>query len=69
MLADWQPAPAPGMSITAFIDLEDESSGTRYAVRVLHPDAATRQRHEAMGFHEGWGTCIQQLDDYARSLG
>jgi len=27
LLGDWQPAPAPGLSITAFIDLEDESSG------------------------------------------
>jgi uncharacterized protein YndB with AHSA1/START domain len=35
--------------------------GTRYRARVIHADAAGRARHEAMGFHEGWGKALDQL--------
>lgn len=47
--------------MTAIITLEPTDSGTRYTARVLHKDAADRDRHSEMGFAEGWGTCLEQL--------
>lgn len=64
----WRPA-TPWMPFTAIITMADEGEGTRYIARVMHPDPATRDKHEAMGFHEGWGTCIDQLDAFALTLG
>jgi len=32
----------------------------------VHRDPAGRQRHEEMGFHEGWGTVLDQLVEYAQ---
>ncbi|MDM0114082.1 SRPBCC family protein [Variovorax sp. J22R133] len=61
LLAGWRPA-APWMNFTARIDMRDEGEGTRYVATVMHPDKATRDRHEEMGFFEGWGTCIDQLE-------
>jgi uncharacterized protein YndB with AHSA1/START domain len=29
---------------------------------------ADRDRHEAMGFHDGWGTVAGQLEEFAREL-
>ena len=46
---------------TAFILLEPAGTGTRYTARVLHGAEADRKRHEEMGFHEGWGTALDQL--------
>lgn len=56
----WQPA-EPWLALTAIISFEAEGSGTRYTARVLHKHAADSRKHEEMGFHEGWGTAIDQL--------
>jgi len=49
-------------AFTAVISLEALGpSTTRYTATVLHPDAATCQRHAAMGFHQGWGAALDQL--------
>ena len=63
----WQPQ-TPWMPMTAIIEMSDEAAGTRYTATCLHPDAPTCQRHAEMGFNEGWGICIEQLDAYALSL-
>lgn len=64
LLADWRPA-TPWLPMTAVISFADEAGGTRYTATVMHPDAATRDRHAQMGFHEGWNLCIDQLDTFA----
>lgn len=64
LLADWRPA-TPWMPFTALITMADEGEGTRYTATVMHPDAATRDRHEAMGFFTGWNIAIDQLDSFA----
>jgi len=51
--------PRPGV---AFITRE----GTRYVAKVMHADQASRDRHEEMGFFDGWNTCIDQLEALAR---
>jgi uncharacterized protein YndB with AHSA1/START domain len=63
----WRPA-APWLPFTAVITMADEGEGTRYTATVMHPDQAWRDKHEAMGFFDGWGTCIGQLEALAHSL-
>jgi uncharacterized protein YndB with AHSA1/START domain len=63
----WRPA-TPWMPFTAIITMADEGDGTRYVARVMHPDQASRDKHEAMGFFDGWGTCIDQLEALASAL-
>ena len=65
--AGWKPAPDPFM--TAIILFEDAGEGqTRYTAIARHRTPETRAQHEAMGFHEGWGTVVSQLEDYAQRL-
>ena len=48
--------------MTAIITIEPEGSGgCRYTATVLHGDAASREKHEAMGFQHGWGAAFDQL--------
>ena len=54
--------------MTAIITIQDDTGGTRYTARVLHADAAGRKQHEEMGFFEGWGACIDQLESLAKEL-
>ncbi len=61
----WRPG-TPWLPFTAIITMADEGEGTRYVATVMHPDRATRDRHEEMGFFDGWGTCIDQLEAFAR---
>ena len=54
---------------TAIITFADAGNGkTAYKAVALHKDAADRETHEKMGFHEGWGTVADQLGDYAREM-
>jgi len=71
----WSSALGPGwrpqeswLPMTAFIGMEDEGAATRYSARVLHRDETSRRQHEEMGFHDGWNTCITQLEAFALTL-
>ena len=63
----WQPT-EPWLALTAIMTFSAEGSGTRYSARVLHKNSADSRKHEEMGFHEGWGTTIDQLAVYVRQL-
>jgi uncharacterized protein YndB with AHSA1/START domain len=63
----WRPA-SPWLAMMAIFTLADEGSGTRYVARVLHKDSADSQRHQDMGFFDGWGTCMAQLEQVAQKL-
>ncbi|PCE21875.1 polyketide cyclase [Paraburkholderia acidicola] len=67
LTAQWRPN-TPWLGFTGIITMADEGEGSRYEARVMHPDNATRERHEALGFFDGWNTCITQLDDFASTL-
>lgn len=56
--------PAPEPFFTAVVSMEPEGSGTRYKAIAIHGKPETREQHEAMGFHEGWGTVLDQLVEY-----
>ncbi|KAI3590882.1 Ligand-binding SRPBCC domain protein family [Cupriavidus sp. U2] len=63
----WRPH-KPWLGFTAIITMDDDPGGSRYVARVMHPDDATRDQHEKMGFFEGWNTAITQLDDFTMTL-
>ena len=55
---------------TAIVTFEDAGDGkTRYRAVAMHRNAADRDTHEKMGFHDGWGTCADQLEELARGNG
>ncbi len=63
----WKPAPDPFM--TAIVILEDaEDGGTTYTAIARHRNSEARQTHENMGFYDGWGTVVTQLEEYVASL-
>lgn len=64
----WKPAVDPFM--TAIIEFEDNGNGgTTYTAIARHRTSDARQTHEDMGFFDGWGTVVTQLEEYAKTLG
>lgn len=51
----------------AIVTFEPDGAGTRYTARVRHWSAEAREKHEAMGFQEGWGAVADQLAALAES--
>jgi uncharacterized protein YndB with AHSA1/START domain len=64
--AGYRPSANPFM--TAIVTMEPEGAGTRYVARAIHGSAETRKKHEEMGFHEGWGSALDQLVAYSKTL-
>jgi uncharacterized protein YndB with AHSA1/START domain len=62
----YRPSTTPFM--TAIIMLEPNGAGTRYTAVAMHANRATRQRHEEMGFHNGWSAALDQLVAVAREM-
>jgi uncharacterized protein YndB with AHSA1/START domain len=55
--------------MTAIITLADAGDGkTLYRAVALHRNGADRETPEKMGFHDGWGTCAAQLEEFAKGL-
>lgn len=67
LTAAWRPN-KPWLPFTAALSMSDEGRGSRYVAHVMHPDEATRRKHEELGFYDGWGTAISQLDAFASTL-
>ncbi|MFG6546835.1 SRPBCC family protein [Sulfitobacter sp. 1A10445] len=63
----WKPSADPFM--TAIIEFEDDGDGgTTYTAIARHRSPEARQKHEDMGFFDGWGTVATQLEEYAQSI-
>lgn len=62
----YRPSREPFM--TAMLFLEPDGTGTKYTAYALHANPDKRKEHEAMGFHEGWGTVLDQLVEYTKSM-
>ena len=62
----WEPSEQPFMTVV--LTFEDLGGKTRYTARVLHWTIADRERHEQMGFHEGWGQCADQLAEQLKRI-
>lgn len=56
----WKPAEKP--FFTVILTFEPEGGKTRYTARARHWTVEAKQQHEAMGFHQGWGICADQLE-------
>jgi uncharacterized protein YndB with AHSA1/START domain len=63
LIGGWRPAERSFM--TATITLQDHPMGTEYVAHVMHKNNADRNRHEAMGFYDGWGAVTEQLANLA----
>jgi len=56
----WEPSPE--IFFTAIITFDALPGGkTRYTARALHWTVENRRKHEAMGFHHGWGESLDRL--------
>ena len=70
----WRPneagdADCGGFPFTAIVTFEDAPGGkTRYHVIAKHRTEADAETHAKMGFHDGWGTCADQLGEVAKEL-
>jgi uncharacterized protein YndB with AHSA1/START domain len=71
MVADYRPAPpitvddkeCAHLNMTAIVDIEPIDTGTRYTAHVMHASPEQNKAHEDMGFFEGWGTAVTQLEE------
>lgn len=50
------------------ITMTAAEGGTWYRIIVRHRSDADRRKHEEMGFHDGWATCLNQLEALAGDL-
>lgn len=70
----WTDAMGPGFRpngdtfMSVDITMRPSEVGTAYRALVMHKSQDDRKRHEDMGFFEGWGTCLGQLEALARDL-
>lgn len=60
--------PAPDCFMVADIRLIPQEGGTLYHAHVMHRTAEQKAQHEEMGFFDGWGTTLDQLDRLAQGL-
>lgn len=65
LLPGFRPSPKP--FFTAALLLEPTATGTRYTAIAIHGSEETRKSHEEMGFHDGWGTVVDQLVAHIKS--
>ena len=63
----WRPA-ANGF-VTAVITLRDHPDGTAYSALAMHKDRPDRDKHEELGFYDGWTSVIAQLADLVETSG
>lgn len=62
----WEPSAKP--FFVGVITLEDEGGKTRYTARAKHWSKEDRDAHEKMGFHDGWATCADQMEEMLKKL-
>lgn len=66
LLGGYRPSPEP--FFTGIIQIEPHGAGTRYTAIAIHRDEDSRQRHEEMGFQDGWGKALDQLVAYMKTV-
>jgi uncharacterized protein YndB with AHSA1/START domain len=53
---------------TCILTLEPQGTGTNYTAIVQHGEAASKKKHEDMGFFDGWGAALTQLVEYVKTV-
>lgn len=61
----WIPAAKPFM--TSVVEMEPDGDGTRYTWMARHAGPETMKKHEEMGFHDGWATAADQMEELIAS--
>jgi len=65
----WEPRENPWPFFTVFIDMKDAGAGkTRYTARAVHWSEEGARKHEEMGFHDGWGKALEQLEEHTLTM-
>lgn len=62
----WKPSEKP--FFVAIVTFEDRDGKTLYTARARHWTAADREKHEKMGFHDGWNKALDQLIELAATF-
>jgi len=66
---DLGPEGCGALAFTAIMSLEDAGDArTLYRAIAMHRNPADAETHSKMGFHDGWGTCADQLGEVAAEL-
>jgi uncharacterized protein YndB with AHSA1/START domain len=52
------------MPFTAILELTAIEAGCRYRAIAVHQDPSGAKQHEEMGFHDGWGTVVDQMVEH-----
>lgn len=65
LVAGWRPAESA--FVTGVVTMADHPDGTEYVAVAKHRNRADRDKHEELGFHEGWGMVAQQLAEFVES--
>ena len=66
LAADYRPQTGD-MPFTAILELTDNGrGGCTYRAIAVHQDPDDAKQHAEMGFHEGWGTVVDQLVEHVR---
>ena len=72
LIPNFRPATKPisgaDMFLTAIISLEPQGQATKYTAIVLHKNEEDREKHDKMGFHEGWGKALDQLIELSKTI-
>jgi uncharacterized protein YndB with AHSA1/START domain len=67
-LGDWKPSEKP--FFTCVLTFEENADGTTtYTARARHWTVEDCQKHEEMGFHQGWAICAEQLAELVEKKG
>ena len=66
LLPGYRPADNP--FFTAILEFEKQGKGTHYRATAMHRDEAGRKKHVEMGFQSGWGTVLDQLVEYTKTM-
>lgn len=66
LLPGYRPSANP--FFTAVVSIASNGKGgTKYTAIAIHRDPEGRAQHEAMGFHEGWGTVLTQMVEFIKT--
>lgn len=69
LTAGYRPQHGP-MHFTAFLELTpNDAGGCTYRAIAVHLDPAGAKQHAEMGFHDGWGTVIDQMVEHIHAAG
>lgn len=66
LLPGYRPSSEPFFTAVVLFE-SDGKGGTNYTAIAIHRDEDARKKHEAMGFHQGWGQVYDQLIEFIKT--